>query len=119
MKREYGDYVSDILTSIEEVEEFTRGIDFQAFSKDKKTLNAVIRSLEIMGEAAKQVPEAIRARHPDIPWKRIAGMRDKLIHEYAGVDLEIIWGVAKEEIPPLKPRIKKLLQEMEQSESGS
>lgn len=119
MKREYGDYVSDILTAIEEVEEFTRGIDFQTFSKDKKTLNAVVRSLEIMGEAAKQVPEAIRGRHPDIPWKRIAGMRDKLIHEYAGVDLEIIWGVVKEEIPPLKPKIKRLLLETEQGETES
>jgi uncharacterized protein with HEPN domain len=86
MKRDWGDYVADILTAIKEVEEFTRGMNFKTFSSDKKTINAVIRSLEIMGEAAKRVPDQAKERYPDIPWKRMAGMRDKLIHEYSGVD---------------------------------
>lgn len=116
MRKDYGDYLADILTAIKEIEEFIQHTDFRSFSNDRKTVNAVIRSLEIMGEAAKRIPETLRERHSDIPWKRIAGMRDKLIHEYAGVDLEIIWGVIKEELPPLKPKIAEVLQRLEKEE---
>jgi len=91
MKRTYIDYIEDILTSIQEIEEFTKGMNFDDFVKDKKTVNAVIRSLEVMGEAVKKIPKEIRDKYPDIPWKYIAGMRDKLIHEYHGVDLTIVW----------------------------
>lgn len=80
---------------------------------DRKTINAVIRSLEVMGEAAKRIPEEIHRKYPGIPWKRMAGMRDKLIHEYAGVDLETVWDVITEELPPLKPLLEKLAGEME------
>ena len=90
MRRTYRDYVQDILTSLQEIEEFTKGMNFESFVKDKKTVNAVIRSLEVMGEAVKKIPKEIRDKYPEIPWKYIAGMRDKLIHEYHGIDLEII-----------------------------
>jgi len=80
MKRELLDYVNDILDAVVEVEDFTKDMDFNEFAKDKKTTNAVIRSLEIIGEAAKKIPETLRKRYPNIPWKRMAGMRDKLIH---------------------------------------
>jgi len=113
MKRIWGDYIADILNSILEVEEFAHGMSYAAFICDRKTINAVIRSLEVMGEAAKQIPEEIRKKYPDIPWKRMAGMRDKLIHEYAGVDLETVWDVITEELPPLKPLLEKLTGEME------
>ena len=103
MKRSSGDYLADILTCFQETQEFTRGLDFDAFVKDRKTINAVVRSLEVMGEAAKRIPAEIREKYPEIPWKRMTGMRDKLIHEYSGVDLELIWGVITEELPPLKP----------------
>ncbi len=91
--KDFGDYIADILNAVNEVEEFTEGMNFETFLTDKKTINAVIRSLEVMGEAAKHVPEDVRDKYPDIPWKRMAGMRDKLIHEYSGLDLEIVWSV--------------------------
>jgi len=115
MKRTYRDYVADILGCFQETQEFTQGLDFDAFAKDRKTVNAVVRSLEVMGEAAKRIPAEIRKKHPKIPWKRMTGMRDKLIHEYSGVDLEIVWGVVKEELPPLKPLFKEMLQTLEKS----
>ncbi|HHT9124310.1 MAG TPA: HepT-like ribonuclease domain-containing protein [Candidatus Brocadiia bacterium] len=113
MKKDWGDYIADILNAIKEVEEFTEGMGFEAFLTDKKTINAVIRSLEVLGEAAKRIPEDIRERYLNIPWKRMAGMRDKLIHEYSGVDLEIVWTVIKEELPPIKPHVKKVLQDLQ------
>jgi uncharacterized protein with HEPN domain len=91
-----------------EVEEFTRGLTYESFMKDRKTINAVIRSLEVMGEASKRIPDEVRAKHSEIPWKRMAGMRDKLIHEYVGVDLETVWDVIREEIPPIRPLLEEL-----------
>src|SRR3989338_3795867 len=113
MKREYGDYIQDIIDSIKEAGEFTKELSFDDFKEDKKTVNAVIRSLEIMGEAAKKIPDDLRRKYSKIPWKEMAGIRDKLIHEYHGVDLEIIWKVVKEELPPVKPNILKMLKELE------
>ena len=80
---------------------------FEDFAKDRKTINAVIRSFEVIGEAAKKIPKSIRDKHPSIPWKKMVGMRDKMIHEYFGVDIEIIWKTIKEDIPSLKPLIQK------------
>ena len=117
MKRTFRDYVEDILTSFEETQEFTQGLDFDAFAKDRRTVNAVVRSLEVMGEAAKRIPEEVREKYPQIPWKRMTGMRDKLIHEYSGVDLEIVWGVVKEELPPLKPLFERMHQDMEKQKT--
>ena len=109
MKRTYKDYILDVLSSIQEIGEFTKDMNFEEFIKDRKTVNAVIRSLEVMGEAVKKIPVEIRDRYPEIPWKYIAGMRDKLIHEYHGVDLEIVWEVVKKEVPPLKQLFEKIL----------
>ncbi|MBI5815762.1 MAG: DUF86 domain-containing protein [Nitrospinae bacterium] len=109
MTRDYRDYLEDILTSIAETDEFTNEMGFEIFEKDRKTVNAVLRSLEVLGEAAKRIPEEIRAKAPDVPWKYMAGMRDKLIHEYFGVDLSVVWAVIKNELPPLRPQIELLL----------
>ena len=109
MTRDFLDYFEDIGNSIQEIDDFTAKMSYPAFIEDKKTVNAVIRSLEVIGEAAKRIPDEIRTKYPDIPWKRMAGMRDKLIHEYSGVDLEIVWTVIKEELPQLKPLIKKII----------
>ncbi|WP_208596341.1 HepT-like ribonuclease domain-containing protein [Desulfovermiculus halophilus] len=76
MIRDYRDYLQDILTSIEESLEFTEGMTFDAFSQDRKTINAVVRSLEVLGEATKRIPENLRSQAPSIPWKYMAGMRD-------------------------------------------
>jgi len=114
MKRTYKDYILDAITSIQEIEEFTKGMRFETFVKDKKTINAVIRSLEVMGEALKKIPLELKEKYPEIPWKYITGMRDKLIHEYHGVDLEIVWEVIEREIPPLKPKFEELLKELKE-----
>lgn len=97
--RDYRDYVQDIFDSINEIEDFINGMDFEEFIKDKKTINAVTRSVEVVGEAAKKIPKSLRDKYPMIPWKKMSGMRDKLIHEYFGIDLEILWKVAKEDMP--------------------
>ena len=110
-KRELGDYIQDILEALGEVEEFTTGMQFEDFVEDKKTVNAVVRSLEVIGEATKRIPDSLREKYSEIPWKRMAGMRDKLIHEYFGIDLEIVWEVVNRELPPIKPLIQKVLEE--------
>ncbi len=112
-KREMGDYVQDILEAIIEVKDFTAGMEPVDFVNDKKTINAVVRSLEIIGEAAKKIPDGMREKYPDIPWKSMAGMRDKLIHEYFGVDLDIVWEVINVELPPIKPLIQQVLEDVD------
>lgn len=112
MKRDYRDYIQDILDSIDDIEKFIGKHSFDKFAKDKKTFNAVIRSIEVIGEAAKNIPKNQRDKHPNIPWKKMAGMRDKLIHEYFGVDPEILWQVAKNDLPPLRPMIKSISKEL-------
>ncbi len=109
-KRELGDYIQDILEALGEVEDFTTGMQFDDFVKDKKTINAVVRSLEVIGEATKRIPDSFREKYSKIPWKRMAGMRDKLIHEYFGIDLEIVWEVINSDLPPIKPLIQKVLE---------
>ncbi|MBU1262496.1 DUF86 domain-containing protein [bacterium] len=112
-KRDFTDYIQDILDSIREVKEFTQGMDFESFVEDKKTINAVTRSLEVIGEAGKKIPDSLREKYPQIPWKRMAGMRDKLIHEYWSIDLEIVWEVITNELPPIEPLIQKVLDDQQ------
>jgi uncharacterized protein with HEPN domain len=99
--RDISDYLDDIATAINEVEEFTSNMTYETFASDRKTVNAVIRSLEVLGEATKRIPAAFRQKHPDIPWSKMAGMRDVLIHDYMGVDLKTVWKVVKERLPEL------------------
>ena len=113
-KRDYLDYVQDIIDSIIDMEKFIGEMDFNDFSQDKKTLNAVVRSLEVIGEAAKKIPESLRKKYQKLPWKEMAKMRDKLIHGYFGVDIEIVWKVVKDEIPPLKPLIDQVLKDLKE-----
>lgn len=97
---------------MELAEYFVKDMSYEQFVSDAKTNHAVIRCIEIMGEAAKHVPEDFREKYPEIPWKDIAGMRDKIIHLYFKVSLEKVWLVLKEDIPGLKPLIKKIIVEM-------
>ena len=93
MKRDYNFYIKDILQSIIQIEEFVEGMDYEEFLHDEKTTSAVIRKLEIIGEAAKHIPPRVKQAHPKLPWNEMARMRDKLIHGYFGVDHEIVWKV--------------------------
>lgn len=114
-EREYGDYVEDILESIKAIEEFVEGMNFKDFEKDKKTVFAVIRSIEIIGEATKNIPTSIRNNNPKIPWKEMAGMRDKVIHEYFGVDLNVVWNTIKEKISQIKPLMKDMIKNLDKN----
>jgi len=103
--------LKDIKMAINSIENFIDGLDFNQFKVDDKTSSAVIRKFEIIGEATKNIPEIIRKQHPQIPWKDIAGMRDKLIHAYSEVDLKLVWTTIHQRLPKLKSTIEKLLEE--------
>ncbi|HDT13571.1 MAG TPA: DUF86 domain-containing protein [Candidatus Aminicenantes bacterium] len=87
-------------------------MEFEEFKKDRKTINAVVRSIEVIGEASKKIPAVITADYPKVPWKKMGGMRDRLIHEYFGIDLEILWTVASRDIKGLKPEIRRILRDL-------
>ena len=111
MSRTLKDYLEDMWKAAEETLEFVEGMRLEEFIHDRKTANAVICLLEVMGEAAKKILEDTRSKYPEVPWKEIAGMRDKLIHEYHGVDLQIIWKTVSQDIPPLLPVLERLARE--------
>ena len=105
-------FLEDILEAIERIEEYTGDMDFKSFAGDKKTFDAVIRNLEVMGEAAKNISEGFKNENPEIKWRGIAGMRDKLIHGYFGVDPEIVWETIQKRLPELKDQLNKKWNEL-------
>ena len=109
MSRDYRVYLEDILEAIRKIREFTNEVSLAALSKDAKTLDAVIRNLEVVGEAVKRLPEQVRSRQPDVEWKKIAGLRDILIHEYFGINVEVVWDVIQHKLSELEAAAKKLL----------
>ncbi len=115
MKKDIRVFIQDILESIKLIEDYAKGVSEEEFLDKDDNLqlkDAIIRRLEIIGEAVKNIPDDFKEKHPDISWKQISGMRDVLIHEYFGVRLERVWKTAKEDLPELKEVISKILKEI-------
>jgi len=111
-ERSIRDYLNDILEMVENICNFTKNMSYEDLERDKKTLYAVIRCLEVLGEAVKKIPKYIKEEYPEIPWQEIAGIRDKLIHEYFGVDIEIVWDTIDEDLSPLKVTVTKIISDL-------
>lgn len=112
-RRFYLDYLRDILQAAEDALTFADGMDYPTFRTDRRTNLAVVRALEIMGEAARHIPASVRRNYPQIPWQDIVDMRNKLVHEYFGVDLEVLWRTVQEDLPPLRDAIRQIMEELE------
>ena len=118
MKRDYSLFIKDILQAVDKIEEFVGNMNYDEFISDDKTTCAVIRKLEIIGEASKNIPAFIRQKYEALPWKDMARMRDKISHGYFGVDYEIVWKVIKEKLPEIKPIIHRILEETKRAKSN-
>lgn len=115
VKRDIRDYLNDILKHIDLAQAFVEGMQFDDFKRDDKTVLALTRAIEIIGEATKQVPMAYRSQYPDISWKSYIGMRDRLAHAYFGVNLDIVWSTTLEDLPKLKPAVQAILEDVQVS----
>ena len=109
MKRAHEDYLHDMLGNAEKALDFVGGMEFDRFFEDEKTSYAVVRALEIIGEAARLVPEDVRITIPDLQWREISAMRNKLTHEYFGVNMKVVWRTVHEDLPPLIQALRKAL----------
>ena len=112
-KRVYIDYLHDIHDASEKAVRFVEGMDFHDFEKDEKTTFAVVRALEIIGEAAKHIPDEVRVKYSDVPWRDMAGMRDKVIHEYFGINLRRVFDTVRQELPNVREAVARMLKEYE------
>ena len=110
MSRDYKVYLEDVLEAISKIRTYTAGMSADSFAADNKTLDAVLRNLEVIGEAVKRIPDEIRSQHQQVEWKKIAGLRDILIHHYFGIDAEIIWDVVHNKLPDLESQIRDAVQ---------
>jgi uncharacterized protein with HEPN domain len=110
------DYLEDIVEGAEKIDRFTDGMPYEAFERDEKTVTAVLRNLDVTGEAAKNVPEDVRREYSEVPWSEMAGMRDKLIHGYATIELDIVWTTVREDVPELVPALKAVMDDPDTEE---
>ena len=107
--RDCREHLADILNAAQKALDFVAGMSYEDFLADDKTIYAVIRALEIIGEAAKRIPPDLRDLHPQVPWRSMAGIRDKLIHNYVNVHPEVVWRTVTEDLPPLLPMLRRVL----------
>jgi len=106
-------YLKDILKAMEAIEKFVKDMNFEEFRNNDLVSSAVIRKFEIIGEATRNIPQTIRKKYQDIPWKTMVGFRDKLIHFYFGIRYDIVWETIKSKLPELKEKIKKVFEDLE------
>jgi len=110
-KRSDQDLIEDILICLSKIEEYIYGVTYDNFINDYKTQDAIVRNLEIIGEASKRLSSELKKKYQDIPWKMIAGTRDKLVHDYFGVNIDIVWEIATNDAPALKQKLEKIKKE--------
>jgi uncharacterized protein with HEPN domain len=113
------DYLRDILEYAEKAQRFAQAVDWEKFQRNEEKVLAVIRTLEVMGEAARHIPNELRTQYPRVPWRGLTGMRDKVIHDYAGVDLEVVWNTVHKDLPILQVEVTQMLADLEAGESSS
>ncbi len=111
MKKEALIFIEHMLESIEKIEKYTKKLTKEKLIKDTKVQDAIIRRIEILGEAVKNLPDDFRNKHPEVEWSEVVRTRDKIIHHYFGVDLDIIWDIIKKDLPKLKKQIKEILKD--------
>lgn len=111
-KRNFKLFIEDILQAIDKIEDYSKKLSFNQFSRKEIVVDAIMRNLEIIGEASRNIPNEMRKNNSQIPWKRMIGLRNIAIHEYFGIDLEIIWEIITKNLPETKPLIRKLLKKM-------
>ena len=109
MDKNYSIYLHDIIDSIDLIESYLTGASYEKFLENEELQDAVIRRLQIIGEAAKRVPTKIRDSHPGIEWREITGTRNRIIHDYADVDLDLVWDITESKLPELKGKISKII----------
>lgn len=113
-RRDWSLRLEDILDAIARIQRYCESISFEEFRRDTKTVDAVVRNLEVIGEAARHIPATLERQHPEVPWSKMRGMRHVLAHEYFGIDSAILWQTVKNDLPPLLPLIQKVLSQKEQ-----
>ncbi|HLC73151.1 DUF86 domain-containing protein [Candidatus Pacearchaeota archaeon] len=106
--RDYKLYLDDIIESIDKIDRYVKGLDYKSFVSKEILIDAVLRNLEIIGEAVKNIPSNVREKYPNIEWNKIAGFRDIVTHAYFGIDEEIVWDIIKNKLFPLKKEVEKI-----------
>jgi len=118
VKRVYTDYLQDIVDYAEKAMRFVQDVSFDDFGDNEEKIFAVVKTLEIIGEAARHLPKSVRDKYAAVPWKQVTGMRDKMTHEYFSVDLEVVWRTVHEDLPPLRDTAKKMLEDLAQPDAA-